>query len=131
MNVKVKDHIDPLTGFVLDYGYLKRIAKEKIVNRLDHHNLNYIAAELSWRSSTELLNIFIWEQLIEYLPGLTELQIHETSQSYCCYEGPSLEELQKKGESALLRYFVSDELGKSQLRNILSQNTLRGLKVIG
>ena len=75
MNVKVKDQIDPLTGFVLDYGYLKRIAKQKIVEQLDHHNLNYVSAELSWRSSTELLSIFIWERLIEYLPGLTELQI--------------------------------------------------------
>jgi len=131
MNVKVKDHIDPLTGFVLDYGYLKRIAKEKIVNQLDHHNLNYVTPALSWRSSTELLNIFIWEQLIEYLPGLVELQIYETSQSHCCYVGPSLDELQKKGESALLRYFVSDELGKSQLRNILSQDSQRRLKVIG
>jgi len=131
MNVKVKDHIDPLTGFVLDYGYLKRIAKEKIVDQLDHHNLNYVATELSWRSSTELLNIFIWEQLIEYLPGLTELQIYETSQSHCCYVGPTLDELQKNGRSLLLKYFVSDELGKSQLRNILSQNSKRKLKVIG
>ena len=131
MNVKVKDHIDPLTGFVLDYGYLKRIAKEKIVNELDHHNLNYVAAELSWRSSTEILNIFIWEKLIEYLPGLTELQIYETSQSHCTYVGPSLDELQKKGQSALLRYFVSDELGKSKLRDILSQSSQRRLKVIG
>lgn len=131
MNVKVQDHIDPLTGFVLDYGYLKRIAKDKVVNELDHHNLNYVAAELSWRSSTELLNIFIWETLIEYLPGLTELQIYETSQSHCCYVGPSLDELQKNGKSALLRYFVSDELGKSQLRNLLSQSAQRRLKVIG
>jgi len=131
MNVKVRDHIDPLTGFVLDYGYLKRIAKEKIINELDHHNLNYVAPELSWRSSTELLNIFIWENLIEYLPGLTELQIYETSQSHCVYVGPSLDELQKNGRSALLRYFVSDELGKSQLRNLLSQSSQRRLKVIG
>lgn len=131
MNVKVKDYIDPLTGFVLDYGYLKRIAKDKIVNQLDHHNLNYVAPELSWRSSTELLNIFIWEQLIEYLPGLTELQIFETSQSHCSFVGPSLDELQKKGRSALLRYFVSDELGGSQLRNLLSQDSQRRLKVIG
>lgn len=131
MNVKVKDYIDPLTGFVLDYGYLKRIAKQKIVDELDHHNLNYVTAELSWRSSTELLNIFIWEKLIEYLPGLTELQIYETSQSHCTFVGPSLDELQKKGKSSLLRYFVSDELGKSQLRNLLSQSSLRRLKVIG
>lgn len=130
MNVKVKGYIDPLTGFVLDYGYLKRIAKEKIVNELDHHNLNYVAAELSWRSSTELLNVYIWENLIEYLPGLTELQIYETSQSHCCYVGPSLDELQKKGKSTLSRYFVSDELGKSQLRNTLSHSSQRRLKAI-
>jgi 6-pyruvoyl tetrahydropterin synthase/QueD family protein len=131
MNVKVKDNIDPLTGFVLDYGYLKRIAKQKIIDELDHHNLNYVSPELSWRSSTELLNIFIWERLIEYLPGLTELQIYETSQSYCTYTGPSLDQLQKKGKSTLLRYFIADDLGKSSLRNVLSQNSHRRLKVIG
>jgi 6-pyruvoyl tetrahydropterin synthase/QueD family protein len=131
MNVKVKDNIDPLTGFVLDYGYLKRIAKQKIIDELDHHNLNYVSPELSWRSSTELLNIFIWERLIEYLPGLTELQIYETSQSYCTYTGPSLDQLQKKGKSTLLRYFIADDLGKSSLRNVLSQNSQRRLKVIG
>lgn len=97
MNVKVTDRIDALTGFVVDYGYLKRIVKQKIVNDLDHHNLNYVAPELSWRSSTELLSVFIWERLIEYLSGLSELQIYETSQSHCCYTGPSLQELQKHG----------------------------------
>ena len=131
MNVKVKDQIDPLTGFVVDYGYLKRITKNKIINQLDHHSLNYVSAELSWRSSTELLSIFIWERLIEYLPGLTELQIYETSQSHCCFVGPSLDELQKRGSSALLKYFVSDELGKSRLRNLLNQGVERKLKVIG
>lgn len=130
MNVKVKDHIDPLTGFVLDYGYLKRITKDKIINRLDHHNLNYVSSELSWRSSTELLSIFIWQTLIEYLPGLSELQIYETSQSHCCYVGPSLDELQKQGGSSLLQYFASDELGQSQLRNLLDQSAERKLKVI-
>lgn len=131
MNVKVSDCIDPLTGFVVDYGYLKRIVKQKIVNELDHHNLNYTASELSWRSSTELLSIFIWEQLIEYLPGLSELQIYETSQSHCSYKGPSLQELQKQGRSALLKYFTSGKLGKSQLRSLLNSENLRRLKVIG
>ena len=130
MNVKVKDQIDPLTGFVLDYGYLKRITKDKIINRLDHHNLNYVSSELSWRSSTELLSIFIWQTLIEYLPGLSELQIYETSQSHCCYVGPTLAELQKQGGSDLLKYFGSDDLGQSQLRNLLDQSATRKLKVI-
>ena len=131
INVKVKDQIDPLTGFVIDYGYLKRITKDKVIDQLDHHNLNYAAAELSWRSSTEFMSIFIWQTLIEYLPGLSELQIYETTQSHCCYVGPSLDELQKKGNSALLQYFASDELGKSQLRNLLDQSIQRKLKVIG
>jgi len=131
MNVKVCDRIDPLTGFVVDYGYLKRIAKQKIVDKLDHHNLNYTTSELSWRSSTELLSIYIWEQLIEYLPGLSELQIYETSQSHCLYKGPSLQELQKHGRSALLKYFTSEKIGKSQLRSLLSSENLCRLKVIG
>ena len=131
LNVKVSDSIDPLTGFVVDYGYLKRIVKQKIVNELDHHHLNYTASELSWRSSTELLSIFIWEQLIEFLPGLSELQIFETSQSHCSYKGPSLQELQKQGRSALLKYFTSEKFGKSQLRNLLNSDNLRRLKVIG
>jgi 6-pyruvoyl tetrahydropterin synthase/QueD family protein len=131
MNVKVTDRIDALTGFVVDYGYLKRIVKQKIVNDLDHHNLNYVAPELSWRSSTELLSVFIWERLIEYLPGLSELQIYETSQSHCCYTGPSLQELQKHGGSALLNYFSTGELGTSQLRNLLNSATYRHLKIIG
>ncbi len=131
INVKVKDHIDALTGFVVDYGYLKRIVKQKIVDDLDHHNLNYVAPELCWRSSTELLSIFIWERLIEYLPGLTELQIFETSQSHCCYKGPSLQELQTHGRSALLKYFTSEDLGKSQLRTLLGKDIQHRLKVIG
>ena len=130
MNVKVRDHIDALTGFVVDYGYLKRIVGQKIVNDLDHHSLNYVAAELSWRASTELLSIFIWKRLIEYLPGLVELQIFETPQSHCCYAGPSLEELQRQGSSALLQYFTSGELGKSQLRTLLNRDIEDRLKVI-
>ena len=130
MNVKVRDHIDPLSGFVIDYGYLKRIVKEQIVNDLDHHNLNYVASELSWRSSTELLCIYIWEKLIEFLPGLIELQIFETSQSHCCYRGPSLQALQENGSSKLLKYFVSEDLGNSKLRSLINKDIHRKLKVI-
>ena len=130
MQVKIRDHIDPLTGFVVDYGYLKRIVTFQVVNGLDHHSLNYVAPELSWRASTELLNIFIWRRLIEYLPGLAELQIFETPQSYCCYTGPSLEELQRDEGSALLQYFTSGELGKSSLRMLFNRNIKDKIKVV-
>lgn len=122
LNVKIKDRIDPLTGFVIDYGCLKAVVKRRVIDRLDHQNLNYVCADLGWRSSTELLNIFIWEQLIDYLPGLLELQTYETTQSYCQYQGPSLEQLQKSHANQVLKHFSRDELGSSILRKQLHNN---------
>ena len=119
LNVKIKDRVDPLTGFVIDYGYLKAIVKKHVINKLDHQNLNYVCTDLAWRSSTELLNIFIWEQLINYLPGLVELQTYETTQSYCQYQGPSLEEFLKAKKNDSLKHFSKNELGKSILRQQL------------
>lgn len=131
MRVKVRDQIDPLTGFVVDYGHLKQTVSRKVIAKLDHQTLNYVTAGLSWRSSTELLTVYIWENLIEYLPGLTELQIFETDRSYCSYTGPKLHELQKRGQNVLLDYFSSDNLGKSGLRWLLHQDMRERLKVIG
>lgn len=129
IQVKVKDRIDPATGFVLDYGYLKSVVKRLIVERLDHQSLNYVDARLAWRSSTELLCVFIWEQLIDYLPGLVELQIHETESSYCRYRGPSLAAFQIEGENRLLSHFTNSALGRSQLRRQLAKGGCASLKV--
>jgi len=131
LNVKIKDRIDPLTGFVIDYGYLKMIVKKQVTEKLDHQNLNYVCSDLGWRSSTELLNIFIWEQLIDFLPGLVELQTYETTQSYCQYQGPSLEEIQKNQINFALKHFSRSELGDSLLRQQLkTANSLDNLKVV-
>lgn len=131
MNVKIKDRIDPATGFVIDYGYLKTIVKQRVVDRLDHQNLNYINASLAWRSSTELLCVFIWEQLVDYLPGLAEIEIHETAHSYCCYTGPTLAEYQQQGQHPLLAHFTCRDLGKSSLRRLIRPQTQAALKVVG
>ena len=130
LNVKVEGGVDPLTGFVIDYGYLKSVVKRRVIERLDHQTLNYVCADLGWRSSTELLNIFIWEQLIDYLPGLLELQTFETTQSYCTYRGPGLEEMQKGGHKAVLKHFSRPELGKSLLRKLLRKESQQELKII-
>ncbi len=130
LNVKVGGRIDPLTGFVIDYGYLKSVVKQRVINRLDHQTLNFVCADLGWRSSTELLNIFIWEQLIDYLPGLQELQTYETTQSYCVYKGPSLEQIQKGELPDVLKHFSRPELGKSLLRKLLRSEQIKDLKVV-
>jgi 6-pyruvoyl tetrahydropterin synthase/QueD family protein len=129
LNVKIKGQIDPLTGFVIDYGYLKKVVKQRVINKLDHQALNFVDTDIAWRSSTELLNIYIWEQLIDYLPGLQELQTYETTQSYCTYCGPSLEDIQKGGKQVSLKHFSQPELGKSVLRKQLLQKQ-KNLKVI-
>lgn len=105
LQVQVSGRIDPLTGCVVDYGYLKRIVNRLVVERFDHHTLNYAAPELAWRSSTEMICVFVWEQLIDYLPGLSGLRLYETTQSWCDYRGPTLAEYRQQGRSRLLDYF--------------------------
>jgi 6-pyruvoyl tetrahydropterin synthase/QueD family protein len=131
LNVKIEGRIDPLTGFVVDYGYLKAVTKNHVIEKLDHQNLNFVCADLGWRSSTELLNIFIWEQLIEFLPGLIELQTYETTQSFCQYQGPSLEEMQKNNGKTPLKHFSQPDLGRSVLRQLLrNDQNAKSLRVV-
>jgi 6-pyruvoyl tetrahydropterin synthase/QueD family protein len=119
LHVKVAGRVDPVTGCVVDYGYLKRVVNRRVVERFDHHSLNYAAPELAWRSSTEMLCVYIWEQLIEYLPGLAELELYETTQSWCSYRGPNLTEFQHRGGEDLLSYFAGD-IGRSPLRALIT-----------
>ena len=71
IEISIKDRIDPMTGFVIDYSLIKNITKNLVINKFDHKTLNLTCSELSWRSSTEFLAIVIWEILIEYLPNLS------------------------------------------------------------
>jgi 6-pyruvoyl tetrahydropterin synthase/QueD family protein len=125
LHVKVRDRVDPDTGCVVDYGYLKRVASKRVIDRFDHHNLNYEAGELAWRSSTEMICVFIWEQLIDYLPGLVELELYETPQSWCNYSGPDLETFQQQGSDSLMTHFQQDELGASPYRDLIREREPR------
>jgi len=119
LHVTVRGRIDPATGCVLDYGYLKRVVNAHVVERFDHHTLNYAGPELAWRSTTELLSIYIWEQLIESLPGMVELTLYETPQSWCRYTGPDLDTWQRQGSQPLLHRFTDPGLGQSPWRQAL------------
>ncbi len=119
LQVKVRGQIDPATGCVLDYGYLKRVVNARVVERFDHHTLNYAAPELAWRSTTELLSVYIWEQLIEFIPELVELTLYETPQSWCQYSGPDLATWQRQGSQPLLHRFTDPGLGRSPWRQDL------------
>jgi 6-pyruvoyl tetrahydropterin synthase/QueD family protein len=105
IEIKVKGRIDPMTGFVIDYSLIKNITKNLIINKFDHKTLNLTCPELAWRSSTEFLSVFIWEELIEFLPNLKKIKIYETETSFCEYEGVSLSDYIKNGPNEILKYF--------------------------
>ena len=130
LQVKVAGRIDPVTGCVIDYGYLKRVVNSRVVERFDHHNLNYVARELAWRSSTEMLCVYIWEQLIGFIPGLVELQLYETQQSWCHYRGPDLAEFQAVGSSELLQHFSGSDARALKLREQLGGDRAGRLSVV-
>jgi len=130
LRVKVRGRIDPITGCVVDFGYLKKVATREIVDLFDHHHLNYVAGELAWRSTTEVMCVFIWERLIEHLPALAELELYETPQSWCRYTGPSLAEFQASAGNALLSWFQQETLGRSPWRSLLRAETAESLRAV-
>jgi 6-pyruvoyl tetrahydropterin synthase/QueD family protein len=108
LSVYVKGPINPETGMVIDYTYLKRVMKEYIIDKLDHHCINLAVPELGWRSTTELMCIWIWFTLVEVIPGLERIRLYETPDSFTDYTGPSTDELKKNKnhpDLLLLKHF--------------------------
>ncbi|NJD36245.1 MAG: 6-carboxytetrahydropterin synthase [Betaproteobacteria bacterium] len=131
LRVKVRGRIDPITGCVVDFGYLKKVVTREIVELFDHHHLNYVAGELAWRSTTEVMCVFIWQRLIEYLPALAELELYETPQSSCRYTGPSLAEFQASGGNSVLTWFQQETLGRSPWRSLLRPEAGESMRTVG
>jgi 6-pyruvoyltetrahydropterin/6-carboxytetrahydropterin synthase len=62
--VTLKGEVDPETGFLINLKDLSKIVKEKVVDKLDHKNMNLEVDFMKDRiASTENLAIGIWEQI--------------------------------------------------------------------
>ena len=62
--VTVKGELNPETGFVMDLSILSRLISEKILQKLDHKNINLEVDFMKDKlASTENLAIGIWEEL--------------------------------------------------------------------
>jgi 6-pyruvoyltetrahydropterin/6-carboxytetrahydropterin synthase len=62
--VTVKGSINPETGFVVDLKFLSKLIKERVIDKLDHANINLDVDFMKGRmASTEVLALAIWEQL--------------------------------------------------------------------
>ena len=69
--VTVKGKVNPVTGFVIDLKDLSDLIKERVIEKLDHKNLNldvdFMAGKMA---STEILAMEIWNQLEKPIEGL-------------------------------------------------------------
>lgn len=91
LHVTIKGKADPDTGFIFDAKKLALVIQERVVEKLDHRNLNvdvdFMRGQLC---SIENLIVGIWKELEPGLPTqvkLHSLKLVETAKIYVEYYG--------------------------------------------
>ena len=91
LDVTVEGEIDPETGFVLDLKELKELVEGRVLQDVDHRNLNLDVPWLKGVNPTaENLVVAIWRRLEGALPDgvkLVRLVLWETPRNYVEYTG--------------------------------------------
>ena len=90
MQVSVKGKIDPETGMVIDLKRLKEIMRERVIDRVDHTNLNEDVDFLRGTIPTaENLARCFWHQLAPAIDHgvLFEIALQETEKNSVVYRG--------------------------------------------
>ena len=86
--VAVSGEIDPRTGFVIDTKYLSDIIKAKVLDLMDHRNLNLDVPGLSGKiPTTENVAVHIYELLRTEIDSKFDLKItlYETERNFVVY----------------------------------------------
>ena len=79
------------TGYVVDLAELGRIIRERIVDQVDHKNLNLdVTFMRGLLPSTENLVVAFWKQLEAAIPKgkLHRIRLQETEKNWVDYYGP-------------------------------------------
>lgn len=91
VDVTVEGEVDPETGYVMDLKILRDLMNEKVIDDLDHRNLNL---DVEWMDglnpTTENLVVAMWDRLVGHLPDevdLVRLVLYETPRNYVEYTG--------------------------------------------
>ena len=90
LEVTVEGPIDPQTGYVMDFGKLKRTIEERVVRRLDRRHLNFDVDFLAGRNPTaENIVLSIWGELEGHVAParLVRIALNETEKNRVVYEG--------------------------------------------
>jgi 6-pyruvoyltetrahydropterin/6-carboxytetrahydropterin synthase len=81
--VTVDRPVDPASGLAIDFSELKRIVRAEVVHRLDHVYVN----DMIDNPTAENMAVWIWDRLAPALPGLAEIELHETVNCSVVYTG--------------------------------------------
>lgn len=90
LEVTVAGEPDAERGYVIDLGDLKRVVHERVIEKVDHHNLNRDVDFMDGvLPSTENFAIAIWNQLEGALPSgrLHRVRLYETERNLVDYYG--------------------------------------------
>ena len=91
LDVTVEGSIDPETGYVLDLKVLRELVERRVIDDLDHRNLNL---DVGWLAgiipTTENLVVAIWNRIADGLPAglaLVRIVLFETPRNFVEYSG--------------------------------------------
>ncbi len=83
LTVSVDRRVDSESGIAIDFSDMKAIVRREVIDLLDHKYVNDILDN----PTAEVMSIWIWQRLGETLPGLVEIELHETSRCSVVYRG--------------------------------------------
>lgn len=92
LHVTIKGEPDPETGFIVNAKQLGQLIQDKILERIDHRNLNLDVSFMAGKmTSAENLAIGIWNELQPHIRALGSelhcIRLHETPRIYVEYFG--------------------------------------------
>ena len=91
LEVSMTGLVNPDTGWLVDLGHVNEIIKSNVVDILDH---SQIEQDIPWfkgkQPSSEVIVVWIWEQISKYLKGaeLYRIRLVETHSIHTDYYGP-------------------------------------------
>ncbi len=83
LTVSVDRPVDPESGIAIDFSDMKKVIRCEVIDLLDHKYMN----DLIDNPTAEVMSVWIWQRLSETLPGLVEIELHETSKCSVVYRG--------------------------------------------
>jgi 6-pyruvoyltetrahydropterin/6-carboxytetrahydropterin synthase len=90
--ITIKGEVNPQTGFLVNLKTLSTIIKEKVIDKVDHKNINLDVSFMQGNfASTEMLAIAIWNELYKEVENLGailhKVRLEESENNFVEYMG--------------------------------------------